>query len=73
MISYKRKKKYESKEANLHEWLHNLNVRSPPSTTDYNGIVNSSIVFTFTDPKTYKGPVLQGWEPGVNLIISYFM
>jgi hypothetical protein len=54
----------ENKVANLHERF-NLKTRSPPSTNDYSGKVNPNITFTFSDPKIYKGPVVQGWEPGI--------
>ena len=36
----------------------------PPSTDDYRGPVDESIGFQYKDPKTYKGPVVPGWEPG---------
>ena len=37
---------------------------TPPSTTDYKGNIDPSVNFTYADPETYKGPVVQGWEPG---------
>ena len=37
---------------------------SPPSISDYSGKVDVNITYSFEDPKTYKGPVVQGWEPG---------
>ena len=36
----------------------------PPPTDDYKGHIDESISFKFEDPKTYKGPVVPGWEPG---------
>ena len=36
----------------------------PPSTDDFKGAIDESISFEFEDPKTYKGPVVPGWEPG---------
>ena len=44
-----------------------LVTRQPPSTNDYSGKVDPNITFTFTDPKLYRGPVVQGWEPGKRL------
>jgi hypothetical protein len=37
---------------------------SPPPTTGYSGSIDNKVVYQFEDPKTYSGPVVQGWEPG---------
>ncbi len=37
---------------------------SPPPSTGYSGLLDTEVVYKFQDPKTYSGPVVQGWEPG---------
>ncbi len=37
---------------------------SPPPTIGYNGSIDNRVAYKFEDPKTYSGPVVQGWEPG---------
>ncbi len=37
---------------------------SPPPAIGYNGSIDNRVVYKFEDPKTYSGPVVQGWEPG---------
>jgi hypothetical protein len=37
---------------------------SPPPTIGYNGSIDIRVAYKFEDPKTYSGPVVQGWEPG---------
>ncbi len=37
---------------------------TPPPITGYNGSIDVGVVYKFQDPETYKGPVVQGWEPG---------
>ncbi len=37
---------------------------SPPPTAGYDGSIDIGVAYKFQDPKTYSGPVVQGWEPG---------
>ncbi len=50
--------------ANKFEKCSNQTLWHPPSTDNYKGAVDTSVTYKYQDPKTYKGPVVPGWEPG---------